>query len=68
MGTTFNGTGSTTLVLRWDGSHWRVVPSPNAGTSVNTLNAVFALSPANVWAAGDYNSGSHNQTLIEACG
>lgn len=68
VGATFGGTSSKTLILHWDGSHWRVVVSgPNAGTGGNDLNAVFALSSTNIWAAGDYDNGSFNHTLVEHC-
>jgi hypothetical protein len=45
---------STTLVERWDGSEWTIVPSPNpAGRSLpNVLNAVDAASPTRIWAVG----------------
>jgi hypothetical protein len=68
VGITFGGTGSTALILHWGGSHWRVMPSPDVGTSGNDLNAVFALSPASVWAAGEYNNSGPDQTLIDYCG
>jgi hypothetical protein len=44
---------------------WQVVPSPNS-TANDTLGAVLALSPANVWAAGTaYGSSSNSNGLIE---
>jgi hypothetical protein len=68
VGITYGTTASKALIIHWDGSHWRVVPSANAGTSGNSLNAVFALSPADIWAVGDYSNGGHNRTLTEHCG
>jgi hypothetical protein len=51
----------TTLAEHWDGSTWNTVPTPNAGQSFNTLNAVTAVSNSNVWAVG----GSDLGPLIE---
>lgn len=47
-----------TLILRWDGSTWRRVPSPNDGSPDNFLNGVVATSPANAWAVGSGNGGA----------
>jgi hypothetical protein len=57
-----SGGPAQTLVERWDGTSWSVVPSPNAGTGDNSLGAVVALSAANAWATGVQSGG---QTLIE---
>jgi hypothetical protein len=51
---------SRTLTMHWDGSSWKVVPSPNPGStpacqhsnSGNVLNAVAAVSSNDVWAVG----------------
>ena len=40
-------TGSSTLILHWDGSAWSRVPSPGGN-----LEAVAASSPDNAWAVG----------------
>ena len=49
------GEGSDrTLIVRWDGSQWSIVPSPNAGDEDNYLRAITIVSPADVWAVGDY--------------
>ncbi len=48
--------GSKTLILRWNGTKWTHVASPNPGTS-NQLNAVGAWSASNAWAVGSVNSG-----------
>ena len=50
----FIGNIKQTLVERWNGSSWEIRPSPNAGSSDNTLTAVAALSANDVWAVGDY--------------
>lgn len=67
-------TGAHTLVEQWNGTAWQVVPSPDGGTSANTLIALTALSPTELWAVGDSRSGSnprqtlalHYSTLMEA--
>jgi hypothetical protein len=41
-----------TLVLQWDGARWSALPSPNPSSFFNTLEAVRALAPDDVWAAG----------------
>src|SRR5205809_597713 len=50
----FSSLKSTTLVEKWDGTRWRIVPSPNPGGAdqPNELNAVDAASPTAVWAVG----------------
>ena len=42
-----------TLAVRWDGSHWSQVPSPNPGGAQGSgLAAVSAVSAADAWAVG----------------
>jgi hypothetical protein len=48
-----NGPGQT-LIENWNGSAWKVVPSPNVGTSDNGLSSVAAVSASNLWAIGGY--------------
>lgn len=61
-----------TLVEHWNGSTWRVVASPNAGTSTsNMLASVDALSGTNAWAVGSSwtstspGTDAERKTLIE---
>ncbi len=47
-----------TLIEHWDGTSWKVVPSPNVGgpntqTMSNQLRGVIAVSANDVWAFGD---------------
>lgn len=57
VGFTARGPSSRTLVERWDGSSWSVVPSPNPGNErLNRLDAVYAVGPDDVWAVGSVNS------------
>jgi hypothetical protein len=44
-----------TLVERWNGTSWSVVPSPNVGTGNNSLAAVVARSASDAWAVGYYD-------------
>jgi hypothetical protein len=56
-----------TLIERWDGSSWSVVPSPNVGTSDNELLAVAATTHRQL-AVGDHFApnvpGQPQRTLI----
>jgi hypothetical protein len=49
-----------TLVLRWNGTSWPRVPSPDSGAGANALTAVSAVSGTDAWAVGDsqLNAGS----------
>jgi hypothetical protein len=42
------------LIEHWDGTEWRVVPSPNVGLHHNSLWDVAAVSSNDVWAVGLY--------------
>jgi hypothetical protein len=46
----------STLIEHWNGTSWSIVPSPDpAGTGGdNELDAIAAVSPTDIWAAGDY--------------
>jgi hypothetical protein len=55
-----------TLAMRWDGTQWGVVPSPNPAP-ISILNAVVAISADDAWAVGEYSRGSRgngSQPLI----
>ena len=43
-----------TLLLRWNGTHWTQVSTPNPGAAVSTLNGVAASSASDAWAVGFY--------------
>jgi hypothetical protein len=53
-----------TLVERWNGTQWSVVPSPNVGTSHNVLVDVDAIQSDLAWAVGYYREGSLRRTLL----
>jgi hypothetical protein len=46
------GEYAQTLIVHWDGTSWRVIPSANVAGSNNELFGVVALGPNNVWAVG----------------
>src|SRR5579883_3298709 len=55
-----------TLIEHWDGTSWKVVSSPNIGSSNNLLYAITALSASNVVAVGQYlNTSGPGEALIE---
>jgi hypothetical protein len=57
-----------TVIMRWDGSQWNVVPSPNQGTGLdNSLDGVVALTGSSEWAVGSYfdAAAGRTQTLAE---
>src|SRR5262249_30869520 len=43
---------TTTLTMRWDGTNWETLPSPNVGSGHNQLYAVSMHGPKDVWAVG----------------
>jgi hypothetical protein len=55
-----------TLITRWDGTEWSVVPSPNMGDAANGLMDVIALADDDVWAVGNYEPsiGAPQRTLV----
>jgi hypothetical protein len=44
------------LVMRWNGSAWSIMPSPNPGAINTHYNAVAAVSATEAWAVGSYSS------------
>ncbi len=53
-----------TLIEHWNGTSWRVVPSPSPSGAFSQLNAVTAVSSNDLWAVG-YDSTTSDFTLIE---
>ncbi len=53
-----------TLIERWDGLHWTVVPSPSPGRTASLTN-VHAVSVGDVWAVGTYDAGNTFLPLVE---
>lgn len=59
---------STTLIEHWNGTMWKIVPSPNPGSISNELRAIAAVSANDIWAMGYFSNHQGNdtaQTLIE---
>lgn len=57
---------SQTLVMRWDGSQWSIVPSPNPSMAgSNILDGVAFAGDNDVWAVGYYDSTPTYRTLVE---
>lgn len=52
-----------TLIERWDGAKWSIVPSPNSGGTTDVLQDVSCSSPTSCVAVG-YISGEPAETLI----
>jgi len=50
------------IALRWNGSSWRSMPPPSTATT--ELTAVDALTPGNVWVAGQTLNGSTWQPYV----
>jgi hypothetical protein len=65
VGSDGNRGASHILIERWDGTAWKVQPSPNLGGGSASLSSVAATSPTNAWAVGDYGNGSRTRTLVE---
>jgi hypothetical protein len=67
VGSYDNGTADRTLIEHWNGTGWKVVPSPNLGGpgNENILAGVVATSASNAWAVGKYSDGTAFQTLLE---
>ena len=54
---------SKPLIVHWNGTAWKQVPSPSPGTFAG-LSGVAATSASNAWAVGDSTSGSSSNALI----
>jgi hypothetical protein len=52
-----------TLIEHWDGSSWKIVPSPNE--NVSGLQSVIANSASDAWAVGQRNTVRGYHTLTE---
>jgi hypothetical protein len=60
VGSTSSG---KSLILHWNGTVWKQVPSPSPGTETY-LAGVTATSAANAWAVGDSGTYPNNKTMI----
>ena len=65
-GAFLNGSVAQTLIEHWNGATWAIVSSPNtSGAQSNKLSGIACTSASNCWAAGYYNNGTVDQTLVE---
>ncbi|MGH3394840.1 MAG: hypothetical protein ACRDPO_09140, partial [Streptosporangiaceae bacterium] len=59
---TRNGDAVRILIVRWNGTRWSRVPSPNPGGStnngLNVLSGVAVASPRDAWAVGYFERGN----------
>ncbi len=55
----------STLIEHWNGTDWRVVPSPDVGATSQSLPGVAAIASDDAWAVGYYGTSSSDlRTLI----
>jgi hypothetical protein len=65
VGTYSNGSAVATLIERWDGTQWNLVPSPNGEGFASQLEGITIVAANDAWAVG-YNSTDNGlTTLIE---
>ena len=53
---------SRSLIMRWNGTSWSSVPSPNPDSNTNLLNAVDASGPNDAWAVGNFGNDGYGGT------
>ncbi|HYK53141.1 MAG TPA: hypothetical protein VEV38_06395 [Candidatus Eremiobacteraceae bacterium] len=59
-------TGSCqTFAERWNGLKWKIVATPDQNLNSNPLNAMSSNGSKDMWAIGDYYTGSTFNTLAE---
>jgi hypothetical protein len=58
--------GAKSLIERWDGKRWSIVPSPNSpGQTAVALNAVACPAASSCLAVGKYATSTWARTLVE---
>ena len=66
-GTFLDGNGAKTLIEIWNGTAWKIVPSPNVGSGADShLNGISCASATVCVAVGYSSSGDLMRTLIES--
>ena len=64
VGTSLDRSGhSTTLIVHWTGTTWKIVPSPNPGSMSNELYGAVAVSANDIWAVGYFADGDTPHTI-----
>jgi hypothetical protein len=64
VGSSLTATSRKSLIQRWNGTSWTIVPSPNPGTIGNSLLGVAAAATNDIWAVGWKNSGDGLRSLL----
>jgi hypothetical protein len=66
VGLSINSAGvRKTLIEQWNGSTWRIVPSPSPGSALNSLDSVTRVPNAGqIWAVGSYTTNG-DETLAQ---
>jgi hypothetical protein len=64
VGSSLTAASRKSLIQRWNGTSWTIVPSPNPGTFGNSLLGVGATAPNDIWAVGWKNNGDGLQSLL----
>jgi hypothetical protein len=64
VGSYTTASGVHSLVLRWSGTAWERVPSPNPGYGGDTLTGVAAVSASSAWAVGGYSTVIAARTFV----
>lgn len=59
------GVVQQTLVERWDGAAWTIVPSADPGAHGNTLEGVAAIAPNDAWVVGARQPGMFRRPMAE---
>ena len=62
VGYSGTATGGKTLILRWNGTGWTTVPSPDPGTT-RSITDVAAASASSAWAVGCTGCGTSTSTV-----
>jgi hypothetical protein len=65
VGATRSGGGDRAFGLQTDGRNWRIVPSALTAALSVDLNAIWAATPADVWAVGSSFDGRWFRPLVE---
>ena len=60
--TTSAATTSRTLIQRWNGTGWSIVPSPNPDPAQNLLTAIDGASANDIWAVGNVGNDGYGGT------
>jgi len=53
-----DGGSPTTISMRWNGSQWTMLSTPNPGNYARSLHGITALSSNDIWAVGQYSYNS----------